>query len=365
MRVLVLVHDLSNNALGRAYCIYLLGQQLGWETLIAGPSFGGGVWEPLSGTEFGRSCIRLTRPVDRNAQLRQLIPTLDLIVAIKTWSTSLGAALKLRNEFGVPVLLDVDDADYEAQLGPYSTFTQKITYATKMLRRGQTPWGMQFLRNRVHELTRTVSNPALQDLYGGLIVPHVRIPRSAGEPHGPRQTLDVAFVGTVRSHKGLTVLRRAVSTLQPNYRLTVTADPPGRVPPWESWVGTTSFDGGWNVLDRSDIVVVPSRSSGYGLAQLPVKLIDAMMAGRAIVASDLPPIRWALNGAGVLLDADSFEDLRAGLQEVGDSGVRVKLGRAARSIALERFVPATVAPVFAEAARRARERESLGPLPNA
>ena len=96
-------------------------------------------------------------------------------------------------------------------------------------------------------------------------------------------------MGSVRPHKGVELLREAVEHAG-DMRLTITDDPPPSARPNENWTGLTSLAVGLELVNRADIVAIPSLPWIYGY-QLPVKLIDAMLAGRAIVASDLPPIR--------------------------------------------------------------------------
>ncbi len=108
-------------------------------------------------------------------------------------------------------------------------------------------------------------------------------------------------------------------------------------------------------------MALPSLDQGYAPAQVPVKLIDAMHAGRAVVASDLPPVRWALGDAGLLVPPGSVGQLSAALVKLADPEVRARLGQAARSRALERFVPGAVSPVVAKvvaAAHHARSAET-------
>jgi polysaccharide biosynthesis protein PelF len=69
---------------------------------------------------------------------------------------------------------------------------------------------------------------------------------------------------------------------------------------------------------------------------LPFALLEAMSAGRAIVASDVPPIREALGDAGILVE--SADDTVAAIRRLhADSRLRRALGEAARSRAERLF----------------------------
>ena len=100
-------------------------------------------------------------------------------------------------------------------------------------------------------------------------------------------------------------------------------------------------------------MAVPSLRKRYGPGQLPVKLIDGMMAGRAVIASDLAPLKWALGGTGLIVRSGSVGSLVNGLLELEDLRTREALGREARLRALGTFVPAVIAPVLRSACEQA------------
>jgi glycosyltransferase involved in cell wall biosynthesis len=177
------------------------------------------------------------------------------------------------------------------------------------------------------------------------VIPHVRRLRPAGDIHSRTSRIEVAFVGSVRPHKGVELLREAVEHAG-DMRLTITDDPPSSARPNENWTGITSLAVGLELVNHADIVAIPSLPWIYGY-QLPVKLIDAMLAGRAIVASDLPPIRWALGGTGVLVQPGDLGALTGALQKLRDPAERTRLGVMARARALSVFTVASVAPAFA------------------
>jgi glycosyltransferase involved in cell wall biosynthesis len=99
------------------------------------------------------------------------------------------------------------------------------------------------------------------------------------------------------------------------------------------------------VMD-ADVVIVPSRPYGYSRGQLPMKLIDAMLAGRAVAVSGVGPLPWAVGDAGLVFRPDSAEDIRRTLVDLGDVGMRRDLGQRARRLALSRYTPEAVAPAL-------------------
>jgi glycosyltransferase involved in cell wall biosynthesis len=338
MRLLVAAPGRARNSLGRAYCLWLLGRELGWQVTPVTPP-GGDLWPPLAGSEFARACRTWDDPIGDH----------DLVVAVKMVHGSLGEAGHHADRTGSPLLLDIDEPDWEARYG--YTGAQRLRVASAMLRRGRSPLPSRRLRARARRAVRTVSNPSLLDLWPGVVVPHVREPRAVAPLTWEPGRLRVAFVGTPRSHKGLEQLRTAVSRV-PGAMLSVTAPPPADARPHEVWLGAGTMEEGAALLDRSDVSVVPSTETPFARAQLPVKIIDAMMAGRAVVASDLPPIRWALGDAGVLVRPGSVAELTRALERLthDDSTGVAHLGARARERAIDRFTPEAVAPAFASAA---------------
>ena len=115
-------------------------------------------------------------------------------------------------------------------------------------------------------------------------------------------------------------------------------------------------------------MALPSLAESWSAAQLPAKLVDAMALGRAVVASDVPPIRWALGGTGLLARPGDVDDLAAGLAALLDPQRRAELGAAAHRRALDLFSLPAVAPVFAEEVLALLDRSAVrppSPLPGA
>lgn len=342
LRLLLVTPNYENNSLGRTYCLWLLARELGWQATVAGVH-GRKLWEPLRHGDFSADCVNLSALPGRRrtAALGALVAGSDVVVAVKPLATSLGVVAPWAARHGRLLVVDVDDPDLEVR-----------ATARPLLRRQRprTSWGRLRELDRLRELTRqhptTVSNPVLQQEYGGLVVPHVR---PAGAAGGQRSGADVVvrFVGSPRGHKGVDVLRAAVARLAgEGMRLEVTADAPADAHPWESWLGSTGFTAGQALVATADVVALPSLPAGYALAQLPAKLMDAMVLGRAIVASDLPPVAWALGDTGLLVPPGDVDALVAALRRLTDPSLRRRLGAAAHARAAGLFTVAAVAPAF-------------------
>jgi len=339
MNIAMAVHDMQNNALGRAFSLALATDELGHETRVVGPS-SGGLWDVLAGTAFAERCqVNPSRE-----QLSALGDWCDAVISVKALPDSLRTATDIGRRFGVPVVLDMDDPDLEVL-----RYTVHQRYRKRRLRRWRASRGVARLASTARSLSTMVSNPMLQEMYGGVLVPHCRRPGSPRPFPDVSDTVTVGFIGTPRAHKGLNVLREAVTALAPvGFRLVVTARPPADGRTWEKWTGPTSLDEGLRLLESLDVVVVPSLSQTYGPYQLPVKLIDAMMSGVPVVASDLGPIRWALGDAGILVPPGSSSGLVTALSALSDPGRRMELGTAGRRRGLQMFTPEAVAVELAK-----------------
>lgn len=340
MKILFVTKDLSDNSLGRTYALWLCAKELGWQTRVVSIR-GQEIWSPLQNSDFAASCTI----VDAHG-MREACAEADLVVAVKPLTETLGQLTRV----ATPLLVDIDDPDLEGAL----SVDQPARRAAKLLFKSGNYRTNSALRRLARRLPSIVSNPELQRIYGGQIVPHARVAREVGAQHLSDRP-SIVFVGTNRPHKGIDTLRRAVEKLSTRgFTLTVTDTAPSDAKPWEEWVGRTSLEEGLDIVSKGDISVIPSSArDSYAQRQLPAKLIDGMMAARAVVGSDVPPIRWALGDAGVLVRPDSPEDLSHALLSLAAPASRRSLGEKARNRALSHFEVRVVSRVFKRACEEA------------
>lgn len=350
MRLLFVTPTLSENSLGRTYALWLLARHLGWSSEVVSLK-GSRIWEPVRGTEFAEACRLLSgsRAETRSA-LDAAVRMADAVIAVKPYDESLGAAAQAASAAAVPLLLDVDDPDYETRF----TWARKRGILKRVLLRDERARSLRRARKCVGGASVIVSNPVLQSIYGGDVVPHARAIPDQVELH-TRTAPVIAFVGTPKAHKGIEMLRSAVARLAENgYRLVVTGDAPADAQPWETWTGALPFDEAMDVLASSDIVALPSPEGSWSRGQLPAKLMDAMAFGRAIVVSDVGPLRWAVGDGALVVPADSTDSLVGALLRLGSPDVRAELGARARMRAASTFSLDAVSLVFEEAVRGAQ-----------
>lgn len=327
LRVGLIGHTSSGNALGRLYSNWLALHDVGIAARVLVPS-PGTVWTPVAeDSEFVASFAPSAVDLARWA---------TVLVAHKPWVGSLDIGLDLARRYEKPIVLDVDDPDFESEfdITPLTYLRRAARNPRRVLRDA----GLVRLRKSVRMVDAlTVSNPFLLELYGeAQVVPHARRFRPAGQPHSDKTQLHVAFVGTPTKHKGIQILRDAVQRVE-GARLTITAPEPDGPRDCENWVGRTSLAEGLRIVDSADVICIPSSITVMSMGQLPVKLIDAMISGRAIVATDLPPIRWALSGSGILVKESTTGALASAFSRLRDPDLRSELGERARTRALNEF----------------------------
>jgi glycosyltransferase involved in cell wall biosynthesis len=345
MKVVFVTPDLSNNSLGRTFCLWQLASALGWSSSVLSPQ-GAAIWEPLADNPFAQICHRM----DVAAMMTsEAVGNADLLIAVKPVEHSFAVALQLSDAHNVPLLLDIDDPDLEAAVSWQRPF---LRMGMSLLRREK----LKLIRDLADAAKKTpsiVSNPVLQARYGGTIIPHARQDYGFGRTHTSHKPT-VAFVGSNNRHKGLDLLRKAVAQLQDEgFTLVVTAPPPVDAKSWERWTGFTSIDQGIALVANADIVVIPSRNMPFARGQLPAKLMDAMILGRAVIVTAVAPMPWALGDTGRVIRAGSTRAITASLRDLTDPSLRDTLGRAARDKACAEFViEVNVAP-FESAARAA------------
>lgn len=313
--------------LGRLYSLWLVARGLGWETTVLVPD-AQDVWRPLRHEPEFTADITTDAPAATAGA--------DALIVVKPLPGSFDRGLTLRRQLGIPLVLDVDDPDWERTYG--ETRAAALASFARHAVRGRPPLNAYRLRRRVRDADAImVSNPSMHRWYGPApLVPHARVVRPPGREHTSRDSLELAFVGTVRPHKGVATLRHAVGLVS-GARLTITAPPPPDAQAHERWVGRTDVAEGLDLVDGCDVVAVVSSPTVYGRGQLPVKLIDAMLSGRAVIASDLPPLRWALGDAGLIVPPDEPEALVRALEQLRSADLRADLGARARERAIELF----------------------------
>lgn len=164
----------------------------------------------------------------------------------------------------------------------------------------------------------------------------------------PPQAVIVGFAGSLKPWHGVEGLVKAVSAASrsgPPLALLIVGDGPRR-PQVEAAVatlparvpavltGAVAHRHMPAYLAAMDLAVAPYLPAETFYFS-PLKVAEAMAAGRAILASDFPPVRTMIGAAGVLLPAGDVPRLTTAIRQLAaDPIAREGLGRAARDLAV-------------------------------
>jgi glycosyltransferase involved in cell wall biosynthesis len=351
-RVAIVTPTLSGNAVGRAV-VFMALLAPDWNITLVGRSFGKR-WDhlPLTGNtdvvDLGGSPVPTRRT-------RSLLKS-SVTIAIKPLWSSFGFGLVTRN--AAPLLLDIDDPEFSLMTAdPRTVIRSFLSLDGVML-----PLTNALLSRAD---ARTVASQALQDRFGGTLIPHARdehLFRGPGtrDRVAARRRLGLelrvpltVWVGTPRPHKGLDVLLRAAPQL-PGKVAIVGASAKGErvlgarvaeIPQNVMLVPPVSYRVAIEWLSAADVVVVPQLDGPIGRLQAPAKLSDALGVGRAVVASDLPPIREIVGDAGILVAPGSAELLASAIVRITtDDALKTTLERSALRRFQEHLAITTVRP---------------------
>lgn len=342
MHIVLITESMAANSLGRTYCLWLLARDLGWTVTVL-TTHGDRMWGPLAESKFAHDVHLVSE-----SSLTEAIPeSTELIIAVKPLPRSLGYAARVSKKIGLPLLIDIDDPDLEVRRRAGSPLMAMLRWIRRPLRSASD----LRLRRLARAFPSLASNPWLQDRYGGTLIPHTRPSMEPGTVRNSRD-LSVAFIGTRHPHKGVDILRAAVAALQDDEHrtiLVITDAPPADALPWERWVGRTTLAAGIELARNADAVVLPSLATRHATGQLPVKLIDAMMLGRAIIVSDVEPLPWAVGDTGLVIEPGNATSLTNALRSLRDPAVRADLGNRARKRSGQEFALGVLAPRFERA----------------
>lgn len=326
MKISLVSMNLSSNCTNRAVALArALKPHFGVE--VVGAQFSENRWLPLQDLDIpirGVPGYMLPGFVATLYKLNTLIDG-NVIIACKPRAPSFGAALIKRWRDGTPVILDVDDDELaQTKPGQHSRFLTRLRHANG------------------YDLTRVIDryrNAAdgvfcvseyLRDRYGGVIVPHGLDADSFSPDKYDRRAVRDAlglgqssivfgFIGSPQEQKGVDLLAHVLAAVgDPRVRFLIVGGSPedGFVADLLRQYGSIIKVMPMQPLARLpellvavDAVALPQRRVPESFGQMPAKLTDAMAMGKPIIASALADIPKYLNGCGLLVEPDSFDDL--------------------------------------------------------
>src|SRR5262245_23489984 len=350
-QIIAIGSTMRRNRVGRALSLWMTARTAGLDFRYLGID-DGPLWEPLREHEMFRSDVRVvTGTADLERQASREIGSDSVVLVCKPRPELLSLARKLTRS--APVMVDIDDPELEVGWGT----TKLRSRAALIARYGPSRFRFEWAKRTVKRMHVITSNPFLQDLYGGEIVPHVREATARSRTQAlPGTPFTVGFIGTPRQYKGIDEVRAAVSELagEREVRFRITAPPPPDARPWEDWVGFTSIDEGRRLLECCDAVAIVSHAGSWGDQQVPVKLIDAMHGAVPAVITPRPPLLWAAGGASLVVADDRTSDITNAFRLIADDSALAKaLGTASQQRAREMFTPEAAAEHLRAAIDRA------------
>jgi len=363
MRITVLTHNLSSNAAMRAHRLAQAASRFADVTLI-GPVARAGPWPALP-RDIPIVSVKKRRFPDFFPRFVELVEKAsgDVLIAAKPHLASFGVALVAAEKREVPVILDVDDL--EIALAPRSRWGED-PLTTDLSRPGSIVYVSLLMRAAGAARAVTASSTALARRFGGSVVPHgvdadlfdpARIDREAARRAFGFAGPIVLFAGTPRGHKGLKELALAVERVG-NARLAVLCRPTDLAgPEWDALdlhrIPFLPYADLPPLLVAADVVAIPQLDDEAAVYQMPMKVFDAMAAGKPIVASAISDLPIALDGCGRLTPPGDVEALSEAIADLLRHPVESDaMGRRARERCLALYTLAEVSRRLEQVVRR-------------
>ncbi|NNU16756.1 glycosyltransferase [Parvularcula sp. ZS-1/3] len=349
-RAAVVCWDLAHNPAGRALVLYQILELLFDEVTLIGPMFprfGTSVWAPIAENE---NLNIVTGVVDGFSDLEAFAneaasQSFDFVWLCKPRYPTLFIGLTIWERCQPTIMLDIDD--YEFAFFKERQINGEASALLSSLRSDQVHLADLAGTTLAHSVIGafdhvTVSNPSLQSIFGGTIVAHSRDESQFDAALFDRQALRassglpieakvVVFVGTVRRHKGVLEIARAIGkSSRSDLRLLVAGtfeDDRIREEIEEAACGRAillsdvSFSELPTVLAMGDLVCLPQDASAEtSYYQLPSKVADALAFGMSVLLNDLAPFENLKDIPGVFFRQDD-ESLEAALDRVLESAI--------------------------------------------
>ncbi len=365
-KVAVCSWELAHNPAGRAYTLAQLYQAIADVEIIGSifPKYGRELWEPIR--KISIPCHSFTVE-DEGLFLEQamnlvLTHPYDIVHLSKPRMPNILFGLLYKMVWDARVIVDIDDeelafvkADTAIELEDFLKSQGQLPELKNLTGKEWT----QIAVGLVKEFDAvTVSNPALQNRYGGQIIRHARDEkhfqpsserRSQGREHlGISQDKKVVlFFGTPREHKGLVATAEALATLGwQDIVFVIVGDFPD--PSLKAklqaiqgvnylFLGNQPFDEIPDVLAVGDVcVLLQDGESAVSRFQIPAKLSDALGMGLTVLLSESGAVKDIVDSGAVIRVTE--QDLGAALSRVLSDGAEAqRLGSNARELFTREF----------------------------
>lgn len=320
LNVAVCGWDLAHNAAGRAYTLATIYQTFAKVEIIGClfPQFGAEVWLPIRETQITKHTFLVEQECNFFKQALIFVSEhpYDVVHLSKPRAPNifLGALYKLL--WNARILIDVDDeelgfvgAETPLQLNDFiKKYGEKPTLNNLA--------GKDWTRVAVSMVKAfdgiTVSNPALQQIYGGEIIHHARLIKNLEFTPENKATnrakhnissdkIVVLFFGTPRSHKGIIETAKAIESLKRSDIIYLIAgtfedknlkDEIKKIKHCNTlFIENHSIDSASEILSLGDIcILAQNKESKSSKFQVPAKLSDALATRLVVIASNTPAL---------------------------------------------------------------------------
>jgi glycosyltransferase involved in cell wall biosynthesis len=360
--VTVVSWSAAHNPLGRAHLLAELLDGPFDVELVGGlfPQFGDDVWAPHRDTRLPLRTFPGEDLPDLYGHLEQMANSIrsDAVLVGKPRLPGLAIGVLSRVRQRRPLVLDVDDHEVAFVGGSGAVLLDEVRRqaGTPQARRPYGRLWTQFSQTLIpHADAVTVSNPTLQGLHGGVVVPHARDERLFDPSLYDRRRARAAygfddderivlFAGTPRRHKGVLEIARALREVgDPRNTLCLIgtreldelAEDLAEVRDWIRPLPYQPFADLPVLLAAADLVcVLQDPQSPVAQYQMPAKVTDALAMGVPCLVNPLPPLADLVAGGHLeVLDGPLAPRLAALLP--GDDARRRARGN--REVFLDRF----------------------------
>lgn len=368
MRVGICGWELSHNAAGRAVTLLDLYQRVpDCDARLIGcifPAWGRELWSPLRGMGLDPDVLLVDEPARFLADAEALVRRnpFDVVHLSKPKLPNIIIGLLYKLIWRAKVVVDIDDEEL-AFVGADRAVTDPSALDSFMESlTGKSATQLAVGLSRYFDGI-TVSNPALQTVYGGEVIPHAR-DEGAFSPSVERRRFNralfgipddkkvVLFSGTPRKHKGIFDIAEALASLgRGDVRFVLVGDFPFSDVKEEllrirgvnfQFVSGQSYRDTADVVSIGDVVVLLQDTESLAAEfQVPAKLTDALAMGLTVLAQELPALR-DLGAAGAFQPV-TRATLTSALGNALDACVDPARS-VARNLFLERLSLQSVAP---------------------
>ncbi len=368
MKITILSHNLTSNAVMRAHRLALAARHFAEVTLI-GPVKHRGVWGALPQEPWIKPVESKSFPKFYKTMLEIVAAAGgDVLIAVKPYLASYGVALLAAECRRVPLILDLDDLDVALARRPEQNLNETLTD----LRDPASSIYLHILSKATAAASAiTVASTALQKRFGGTLVPHgcpteqfepAAIDREAARQRFGFSGQIVLFPGTRRTHKGLKPLAKAVARI-PGARLAVLCRPNDfSQPEWDGFplirIPVIPYSAMPALLAAADVVAIPQLDTEAARHQMPMKVYDAMAMGKPIVASAVSDLPLALEGCARLVPPGDVGQLTTAICGLLEHPAEARaLGERARARCLEQYSMRRVADILFQVVSRVTQKQ--------